>query len=226
MVAARVHVGAARRSSAIGIEPREGGHCSEHGPHGFRCDWGRVVTCEPPGADRVHVADQRAARAAAGPGAGEPRRGPLRAGRRRDARHRSSHRHFSRHGEGADAYEAAMSSPQGWPLLLERFAAACAGNAGPGGQAPERVFAQGRNPRELGARPGDPGPRRDPERARRARGTRRRPRRASPRPRRRRRRRRCATAVAKRLEHDAASATSRRASGSRSGSRAARRGAR
>ena len=36
-----------------------------------------------------------------------------------------SHRHFSRHGDGAAAYEAAMDSPQGWPLLLERFAAAC-----------------------------------------------------------------------------------------------------
>jgi uncharacterized protein YndB with AHSA1/START domain len=35
------------------------------------------------------------------------------------------HRHFSRHGDGADGYEAAMSSPQGWPLLLERFATAC-----------------------------------------------------------------------------------------------------
>ena len=32
----------------IGIEPHEGGHCFELGPHGFRCDWGRVVTCEPP----------------------------------------------------------------------------------------------------------------------------------------------------------------------------------
>ena len=32
------------------------------------------------------------------------------------------HRHFSRHGEGAADYEAAMNSGQGWPLLLERFA--------------------------------------------------------------------------------------------------------
>jgi hypothetical protein len=32
------------------------------------------------------------------------------------------HRHFERHGEGADGYRAPMDSPQGWPLLLERFA--------------------------------------------------------------------------------------------------------
>ena len=31
----------------IAIEPVEGGRCSERGPHGFTCDWGRVVTCEP-----------------------------------------------------------------------------------------------------------------------------------------------------------------------------------
>ena len=34
-----------------------------------------------------------------------------------------AHRHFSRHGEGAADYEAAMHSEKGWPLLLERFAA-------------------------------------------------------------------------------------------------------
>jgi Domain of unknown function (DUF4394) len=28
----------------IGIEPHEGGMCFERGPHGFRCDWGRVQT--------------------------------------------------------------------------------------------------------------------------------------------------------------------------------------
>ena len=27
----------------MGIEPHEGGICFEVGPHGFRCDWGRVL---------------------------------------------------------------------------------------------------------------------------------------------------------------------------------------
>ena len=32
------------------------------------------------------------------------------------------HRAFSRHGEKANAYRAGMDSPEGWPMMLERFA--------------------------------------------------------------------------------------------------------
>jgi len=117
---------AQRTLAEIAIEAREGGHCFERGPHGFRCDWGRVVTCEPPAriAFTWQISPQRVPQPdpalaslvevrfdAAGDGA---------------TRVALAHRHFSRHGEGADGYEDAMSSPQGWPYLLERFAGACA----------------------------------------------------------------------------------------------------
>jgi uncharacterized protein YndB with AHSA1/START domain len=107
----------------IGIEPHEGGHCFELGPHGFRCDWGRVVTCEPPA--RIAFTWQITAQRVPQP---DPARASLvevRFTPDGDAtRVELAHRHFSRHGEGAESYEAAMSSPQGWPYLLERFAAA------------------------------------------------------------------------------------------------------
>jgi uncharacterized protein YndB with AHSA1/START domain len=107
----------------IAIEPHEGGHCFERGPHGFRCDWGRVVTCEPPA--RIAFTWQITAQRVPQPDASraslvEVRFTPDGDGTRVEL----AHRHFSRHGEGADSYEAAMSSPQGWPYLLERFAAA------------------------------------------------------------------------------------------------------
>ena len=39
---------------------------------------------------------------------------------------RLEHRDFEQHGEGADAYREGLASERGWPLLLERFAEACA----------------------------------------------------------------------------------------------------
>jgi uncharacterized protein YndB with AHSA1/START domain len=107
----------------IGIEPHEGGHCFELGPHGFRCDWGRVVTCEPPA--RIAFTWQITAQRVPQP---DPARASLVEVRfspdGEGTRVVLAHRHFSRHGEGAEDYEAAMSSPQGWPYLLERFATA------------------------------------------------------------------------------------------------------
>jgi uncharacterized protein YndB with AHSA1/START domain len=116
---------AQRTLEEIAIEPREGGHCFERGPHGFRCDWGRVVTCQPPAriAFTWQISPQRVPQP-------DPARASLvevRFTPEGDSGTRVElfHRHFSRHGDGADGYEAAMSSPQGWPLLLERFATAC-----------------------------------------------------------------------------------------------------
>jgi uncharacterized protein YndB with AHSA1/START domain len=108
----------------IAIEPREGGHCYERGPHDFRCDWGRVVTCEPP--ERIAFTWQISPQRVPQP---DPALASLVEVRfepdgESGTRVRLAHRHFTRHGEGSEGYEAAMSSPQGWPLLLERFAAA------------------------------------------------------------------------------------------------------
>ena len=115
---------AQRTLEEIAIEPREGGHCYERGPHGFRCDWGRVVTCEPPAkiAFTWQISPQRVPQP-------DPAKASLVEVRfepegENGTRVALAHRHFARHGEGAEDYEAAMSSPQGWPLLLEKFAAA------------------------------------------------------------------------------------------------------
>ena len=113
---------AADTLEAIGIEPREGGHCFERGPHGFSLHWGRVLTWEPPtrlaftwqiAPDRVPQPDPAKASEVEvrfHP-AGEP-------GTRVELEHRA----FARHGEAGGAYRQAMASSQGWPLLLDRYA--------------------------------------------------------------------------------------------------------
>ncbi len=100
----------------IGIEGGAGGLCYEIGPHGFRCDWGRVLTWDPP--RRLvftwQIGPQR-----------EPVPDPSRAGeievRFRDDRIEFEHRDFEKYGPGGDAYRNAMESPRGWPSILDSF---------------------------------------------------------------------------------------------------------
>ncbi|WP_104204007.1 SRPBCC family protein [Billgrantia saliphila] len=105
----------------IGIEPKEGGRCTEEGPYGFQVDWGRVVVWEPPerlvlawqiGPNRVpqpnpeHASTVEVRFSAEGPEA---------------TRLTIEHRDFRRHGEGAAEYRDGMASDWGWPFILERF---------------------------------------------------------------------------------------------------------
>jgi uncharacterized protein YndB with AHSA1/START domain len=110
----------------IAIEPHEGGMCFERGPHGFRCDWGRVLTWDPP--HRLVIAWQISPRR-------EPVPDPAKASEvdvRFDAdeggatRVRLHHRHFERHGDDGARYAQMLGAPEGWPFLLDRFTAACA----------------------------------------------------------------------------------------------------
>jgi uncharacterized protein YndB with AHSA1/START domain len=111
---------------SIAIEPREGGRCFERGPHGFECDWGRVLACERP--RRLVFAWQISPRR-------EPVPDPERASEvevrfepdgDRGTRLELEHRGFERHGEEAGGYRDALDSPEGWGFMLDRYAAALA----------------------------------------------------------------------------------------------------
>ncbi|GIJ22319.1 SRPBCC family protein [Micromonospora lutea] len=104
----------------LGMEPRPGGMLYEIGPYGFRNDWGRVLTWDPPrrlvftwqiGADRAPVPDPARASEV------EVLFTPAESGTQIEV----AHRHFDRHGTAAEGYRRALTA--GWHELLSRYAA-------------------------------------------------------------------------------------------------------
>jgi uncharacterized protein YndB with AHSA1/START domain len=108
----------------IAIEPGEGGHCFERGPHGFRCDWGRVLVWEPP--HRLVFTWQISPKREPEPDPAKSSEVEVRFVSEEPSHTRVEfeHRHFARHGEGGAEYRAALDSPQGWPYILDCYAKA------------------------------------------------------------------------------------------------------
>ena len=107
----------------IGIEPGEGGRCTERGPGGFECDWGQVRSWEPP--TRLELSWQISPRR-------EPVPDPAQASRVTvgfaaeggGTAVTLTHGEFERHGDGAAEYRDALASREGWPFILGRYVAA------------------------------------------------------------------------------------------------------
>jgi uncharacterized protein YndB with AHSA1/START domain len=108
----------------IGFEGRINGLCSEHGPFGFRCDWGRVTDIEENRYIRLkwQIGPNR-----------EPVPDPARASdisiKFNDEAGSSSisfeHFNFHNHGKGAESYMKMMDSQQGWDYILDCFRKYC-----------------------------------------------------------------------------------------------------
>jgi uncharacterized protein YndB with AHSA1/START domain len=106
------------------FEPRAGGRVYDRGVDGSECQWGRVLAFEPP--DRIlfswdinptwQIETDRAKTSEV-----EVRFVADGAGR---TRVELEHRHLDRHGDGWDGMRDGVRGDQGWPLYLERFAAA------------------------------------------------------------------------------------------------------
>ncbi|WP_419539844.1 SRPBCC domain-containing protein [Natronogracilivirga saccharolytica] len=97
------------------------GRCFERGPHGFECDWGRVLAFDPP--SRIvftwQIAPDRV-----------PEPNPQKASEievlfvekgRTETQMKIEHRNFDKHGEYAESYKQALRSPQGWHYILKNY---------------------------------------------------------------------------------------------------------
>jgi uncharacterized protein YndB with AHSA1/START domain len=106
---------------AVVVEPRAGGRWYERDAAGAEQAWGSVRAWDAPrrivlawrvSPTRTQEPPERASEV-------EARFVPADG----DTRVELEHRHFAAHGaQAADGYRDAMASPQGWPLILDRFA--------------------------------------------------------------------------------------------------------
>jgi uncharacterized protein YndB with AHSA1/START domain len=114
------HIGQADLAEAV-LEPREGGRWYERGVDGSECDWGTVLTYQPP--ERLVVTwqinshlqyDPDRARASEVEVLFTEKDGHTRVD--------LEHRYIDRHGEGADVVARYVSGDGGWPPIMEGYA--------------------------------------------------------------------------------------------------------
>ena len=111
------------------FEPRAGGRVYDRGVDGGECQWGRVLAYEPPDrilfswdinpnwqieSDLAKTSEVEVRFVADGPDR---------------TRVELEHRHLDRHGDGWEGMREGVRADQGWPLYLERFAAAVGDSA-------------------------------------------------------------------------------------------------
>jgi uncharacterized protein YndB with AHSA1/START domain len=104
----------------IKIDPQPDGLCTEMGPFGFRCDWGRITTIDLNNflSFKWQISPQRV-----------PVPDPDQASdvyvhfRDTDSgtELQLKHLHMDRHGEGWEEYAEAMKSEKGWDYILNSF---------------------------------------------------------------------------------------------------------
>jgi uncharacterized protein YndB with AHSA1/START domain len=113
--------------SGMYIGQAVGEWCYEQGPHGFRCDWGRILEWNPP--NSLAFTWQIGPKSVLQPDPDQCTQIGVQFNESTPGKSRVilTHKHFERHGADAPGYRADMASDYGWPLLLQMFAAAANG---------------------------------------------------------------------------------------------------
>lgn len=109
----------------IRMDAKKGGLCTEIGPYGFRCDWGRITEFKEN--ERIDFKWQISSKR-------EPVPNPNRASQvvvefdeveNDSTTVRLEHKNFENHGDGAEEYMAMMDSPPGWDYILNCYREYC-----------------------------------------------------------------------------------------------------
>ncbi len=108
------------------FEPKAGGRVYDRGVDGSECQWGRVLAYEPP--TRIVFSWDISPRWQIEADPARSSEVEVRFVAETDQRTRVvlEHRHLDRHGDGWQGLAAGVRADEGWPLYLERFAAAVA----------------------------------------------------------------------------------------------------
>jgi uncharacterized protein YndB with AHSA1/START domain len=106
------------------FEPRGGGRVYDRGVDGSECQWGRVLAYEPP--TRILFTWDISPRWQIETDPTRTSEVEIRfvAEAERRTRVELEHRHLDRHGDGWQGLAEGVRGDQGWPLYLQRFAAA------------------------------------------------------------------------------------------------------
>nr|WP_295927649.1 SRPBCC family protein [uncultured Dyadobacter sp.] len=109
----------------IRIAPQINGLCTEIGPLGFRCDWGRVIDFEE--GLRLSFTWQISPQRIPEPDSDKASLVTILFTRSPSNTTDITliHSNFENHGDGAAEYAGAMDSEQGWPKILDAFKAYC-----------------------------------------------------------------------------------------------------
>ena len=109
----------------IKIDGRMDGLCTEIGPHGFRCDWGRVteLTKNELIALKWQISPNRI------PIPNPENASDIRIKFKDNGESETSlefeHFHFENHGDGAKEYQKMMNGKQGWDYILSKYQKYC-----------------------------------------------------------------------------------------------------
>jgi uncharacterized protein YndB with AHSA1/START domain len=108
------------------FEPRVGGHLFDRGVDGSECRWARVLAYEPP--NRVVLSWDISPQWQLEPDLDRTSEVEVRFVPEAPDRTRVEleHRNLERHGEGWEGVRESVAGDGGWPLYLQRFAAAVA----------------------------------------------------------------------------------------------------